>query len=350
MDLNLNRLAVSAFAVFAALECAALTVTKVSEAPRINKSSAKQISGITWAGDDLYYAVDDQNGRLYTLNLGIDLSTGAISATNITIGASAKLEGATDLEDCAFDKAAGSVWVVDENGSKIYEVNPKTGKKNRTVKVPRNMTENYHNYGLESLAMSSDGLALWTCSEETLPCDGTISTKTAGSTVRLTRFARKSAQDDWRLSGQWAYKTEPMGCPSMIIKNESQTRSGISALTVLPDGSLLVLERALKGDSIWNLAFYTRIYHVDFCSENGEKATDVSGMQSLKDAASFTYVKKTPLFDRKVGWTNYEGMCIGPRLADGSTVLVLVSDGGKATACMVMTLKLSSEANPQPSL
>ena len=47
--------------------CATLNATTVSEVMRPSSSTygAEQISGITWAGGDLYYAVDDNDNKLY---------------------------------------------------------------------------------------------------------------------------------------------------------------------------------------------------------------------------------------------------------------------------------------------
>ena len=55
-------------------------------------------------------------------------------------------------------------------------------------------------------------------------------------------------------------------------------------------------------------------------------------------------MKKTALFDKEVGWANYEGICLGPRLNDGSLSLVLVADAGNCTA-KIMTMKLADFGN-----
>ena len=46
--------------------------------------------------------------------------------------------------------------------------------------------------------------------------------------------------------------------------------------------------------------------------------------------------------DDPAGISNFEGVCLGPRLDDGSFALVLVADGGKSASPEVMTLRLSS--------
>ena len=71
-------------------------------------------------------------------------------------------------------------------------------------------------------------------------------------------------------------------------------------------------------------------------------ATDISLIASLKNA-SYTKTKKNLLWQYTHGdaMPNYEGMCLGPRLNDGSCVIVLVSDGGSYAEEGVFTLKLS---------
>ena len=71
-------------------------------------------------------------------------------------------------------------------------------------------------------------------------------------------------------------------------------------------------------------------------------AQDVSALPSLADAPARP-VAKTRLYDNgpEGSLANYEAICLGPRLADGSTALVLVSDAGDLAAPAILTLRLS---------
>jgi hypothetical protein len=319
--------------------CAALKMTTVSEATRPSSSTygAEQISGITWAGGDLYYAVDDNDKKLYPITLKINRDTGSLaSGTNgITIGTGVVMAGANDMEGCAFDPASGKVWISQETNALIREFDPATGECIRSAPVPAIMRDYYGNFSLEALTISGDGLTMWTCNEESLKCDGTNSTLTAGTTVRLTKFSRASVYDNWTLAGQWAYLTRPIGESSGMYL-VSNARSGVSALTALPDGTLLVLERGYGGWGSLADDFKNYIYAVDFSG-----ATDVTNIKSLKDA-DYTLVGKVEVFKNitfKV--VNYEGMCLGPQLSDGSVALVVIADGGSGGNEKVMTLKLT---------
>ena len=60
----------------AALGAEALTITKVSQVTRPSGYSftygAEQISGITYAGGNLFYAIDDTDNKLYPIRLNIN--------------------------------------------------------------------------------------------------------------------------------------------------------------------------------------------------------------------------------------------------------------------------------------
>ena len=318
---------------------AELTITTVSQATRPSSTTygAEQISGITYAGGDLYYAVDDNDNKLYPITLKINRDTGSLaSGTNgMDIGTGVVMSGGDDMEGCSFDPASGKVWISQETSALIREFDPATGTLLRSAPVPAIQKQYYGNYSLEALTISGDGLTMWTCNEESLKCDGTNSTLNAGTTVRLTRFTRQSVYDNWTENGQWAYLTRPIAeASSMYLVNNA--RSGVAALTALPDGTLLVLERGYGGWGGLADDFKNYIYAVDF-----SEATDISEIKSLKEA-TYTLVRKTEVFKNiEFKSVNYEGMCLGPRLSNGSVVLVVIADGGGGGNEKVMTLKLT---------
>lgn len=318
---------------------AALKAVEVSQVTRPSNANTVQLSGISYAGDNLYYAVDDNSKMLCTLSIGIDKSSGALSASAISIGTPIAVSGGSDMEGCAFDPCSGALWISDESGSTIREVCPITGEVLRSAPVPAIMRQYYGNYSLEALTISGDGKTMWTSNEEALKCDGTNSTLTAGCLVRLVKFTRESARDNWTPAGQYAYLTEP------IAENSSQylsgsARNGVSALTALPDGTLLVLERGYRGWGGLADDFKNYIYAVDY-----SKATDVSDFTSLTNS-TFTRVTKTSIWqDMTLKVVNYEGMCLGPMLNDGSCSLLLIADGGNGGNEKIMTLKLTGLTN-----
>jgi hypothetical protein len=188
---------------------------------------------------------------------------------------------------------------------------------------------------------------MWTCNEEALydtsPVvdDGPLSTASAGSVVRLQRFVRSSVHGAWTANGQWAYLTESFGANSSFTTAE---RSGVSDLCVLPDGTLLVLERTL-GYSAFIPHFENRIYRIDFSG-----ATDVSAITSL-NGASYTRVTKTQLWSGNFSTTyNFEGLCLGPRLVGDALSLLTIADGDGDQDNALYALKLSGLSTRQLSV
>ena len=301
---------------------AAISITAGSTATH---QSSKELSGIAWAGGNQYYAVEDQEGALYPLTISVT-SSGGISCS---VGTPVTLANASDLEGCAWDPGAGTVWVSMESSSTpIREYNPTTGEQLRTAPVPSIfISQRRGNYSLEALTISGDGLTMWTCNEESLTCDGDRSTTSSGCYVRLARFTRASVRANWVANGQWAYLTDPLRSSSSVA---STPRSGVSGLCALPDGTLLVLEREFSG-----LSFRLRYYTVNFTG-----ADNIETLPSF-DPAYYTTVSKTKVYENSGGMANYEGFCLGPRTASNQAALVAIADGGGSASAYVQHLKLT---------
>ena len=123
-----------------------------------------------------------------------------------------------------------------------------------------------------------------------------------------------------------------MDAPSTRRKAETYVM-GVSELCVLPDGQLLVLERE---------AFIPKVKLGAFCKcklflVNPSNEMSLSNEKSLSDYNHLNqdslFVKKQLLTEWKTSlslvkrsFANYEGMCLGPKLEDGSQVVILLSD------------------------
>lgn len=109
---------------------------------------------------------------------------------------------------------------------------------------------------------------------------------------------------------------------------------GVADLCVLPDGTLLALEREFSRNVL--PCFRCRVYQVDFAG-----ATDVSTCATLADA-KIVPVTRRRLWSTDSTLANFEGMCLGRRLVDGSRVLLLVSDGDGHASERFAMFKLKS--------
>ena len=294
-------------------------------------TGAVKLSGITYAGGTVYYTVGGGSGRLFKMAIDIDDRSGAIrsarfddSSLQLKDENGTALSG-TDLEGVAVD--GSTVYVADENGPEISRHDLITGHRlargtptsHQQLKVFANAVSNR---SWESLTRQPDGSAIWTANEEALTVDGTLSTTTVGTVVRLQKF-----DADLNPVGQWAYVTDPVQGKS----GSRFDRSGVVDLVALKDGRLLVLERSTGN------GFRIQLYLVDFT-----EATDVSD-QYFKDGLldkTFIPVSKTNLFTKTFTSRDqvnsyFVGITLGPMLDDGSSSLILIADNGGSVNFLV---------------
>ncbi len=306
---------------------AAVSMSKVGE----YDITVNGCGGITYVGGNMYYVVRDHNdnnvGVLYPLTINTNPSTGAI--TSHSFGNPVELSGSKDAEGVAFDPFSGNIWMSDETTPTVSEFSPTSGAKFRSLTLPDiQRTKKRGNKSLEALSMSGDGLTLWTCNEEALTCDGDASSTSVKTVVRLTRYTRPTVSSDFALSGQWPYKCET--CKSSWVSSYEQT--GAAGLCALPDGSLLVLEREVSTSTLGRC----EIYRVT--PDALSAATDVSFITSLSNTTYTAVSKGSSLVSFTGGGLStiiiYEGICLGPRLSDGSLAVYLISDGGATKSAL----------------
>jgi hypothetical protein len=166
------------------------------------------------------------------------------------------------------------------------------------------------------LTFAPDGRSLWASIEWPLYGDGPIPTTRQGAVVRMTQFQR-----DGRVLRQFAYPLDAIPAEPGPGKD---AENGVSEILALPDGELLVLERATVQDAAGVHTNYVRLYATD-----ARAASDVQSLPAL-EGARYTPARKRLVQDfRKLGLPrvdNLEAMAFGPRLPNGHATLVLASD------------------------
>ncbi len=275
------------------------------------------MSGVAYGFDNHYVAVMDNSNHLVFLKVTFK-DDGTIDEAKVTGGHT--IPTSRDYEGIAYTgQERNSVFLSNEATPPppaLYEYSlDKAAQLLQTVAMPAVFKTQVDNRGLESLTRRADGKEMWTANEEALTADGSASTTSAGSVVRLVRFTVSG--NTVTPAQEYAYVVEP------IHRGVGQPFcSGLSDMVVLPDGTLLTLERsAIEGIP----TFETRIYQVDFTG-----ATDISQgalADGLKDQ-TYTPVKKKELFASSRIGENLEGLCLGPKLAGGNQVLLGVVDNG----------------------
>jgi hypothetical protein len=273
-----------------------------------------ELSGVVWLGGSRFLAVDDGEGLLVELDLTLDDQTGVVRSFVASVRGT--LADAQDPEGIAFRPGHESVLVVDEGHRDLREYDPSSGALLRAIAPPpRYEGRLKKNTGFESITSVPDGDVVWIATEGPLRRDGSGPNVSKGGWIRLQRF-------DAALEpvAQYAYQTET-GLGFV----------GVVDLLATPEGELLVLERAFVG-----MGFAARVFQVDL-----ERATDVTDFEKLRNRDDFQRVWKRPVWERRSGFQNFEGMALGPPLAGGGRLVLLVSDGGGHRSPYLLPLRMT---------
>lgn len=297
--------------------------------------------------------------RIHRFKIDVDPASGAISNFRVlqtllfrkggsaldgfSPDAAGPLGPAFDPEGIVVHPLTGHLLVSDEYGPSLLEIN-RAGQEVRRYDIParllpRNAATGVVNYasddgnsagkrtnrGFEGLAISPDGRTVYAMLQSAMLDEG------AGNGVfnRIVAFDTQTA----RPIAQYAYR----------MAGSSQGR-GISALVALNDHEFLVLERNNRGLGVdgtlgsgtadWN----KKVFRIDLTG-----ATDVSDVDLDAPGAVFTPVTKntTPWLDLAASATladlslaalggvspeKWEGLTVGPRLNDGSYLVLAGTD------------------------
>lgn len=260
-----------------------------------------QYSGITHVQDDVYAVVHDKakGGGIFFFTLGFnaDGTIGNVTAFETDAGGP---EG-RDNEDIVYVPESGTLFVASEADQRIREYRMDGQESGRELQIPAYFRKTAANAGFEALAYR-DG-TFWTTTEQPLPGE---------ERHRIQTFSLH----DLAPGAQYFYEAEPPSVPEDDRKRAFAYAHGISALTALPDGRLLVLEREVyvpAGGLLEKLGSYTL---------TSLFLTDRPG----KDGSRLGKTLLTRFYTSALNLSNFEGMCLGPVLPDGRQTLLLLAD------------------------
>lgn len=286
----------------------------------LNATGASELSGLVKlpsgfaSTPTVFQAVGDNATSLFNLTVSLN-GDGTIASAGLVSGQPITGTGG-DLEGVAYVDAGSGLMpvVVSEAVPEISLIDPNTFAQTAALPMPAAYTAsgNYSaSFGLESLAAGPGG-QLYTANEQALTSDA------SSGWVRIQSYAPNTLA----LSKQVAYEiTSPSPDFSIVAAN------GVVDIAVLPNGDLLVLERAL-GLTQNGLQTRTTINHI---TTNAFAAAS----DTLADAAldgTETAVVKTELWREFFSDQNYEGIALGQTLSNGDLSLLLVSDDGPLSA------------------
>jgi hypothetical protein len=293
--------------------------------------------------------------RIHRFSIDVDPGTGAISnfqvlktlifrkggaaLDGLAPGVGASLGLAFDPEGVVVLPLTGHLLISDEYGPSLYEING-AGQVVRAYDIPANLRPRNAatgainhasdagntagkrtNRGFEGLAISPDGRFAFAMLQSAMLDEGGGD----GVYCRIVKFDTRTG----RALAQYAYRMEA----------SSQGR-GISALVALDENEFLVLERNNRGLGVDATLSppNKKVFRIDLAG-----ASDVSGVDLDAPGAVFTPVVKstTAWLDLAAAATlahpslaalggvspeKWEGLAIGPRLADGSYLVLAGTD------------------------
>lgn len=247
----------------------------------------------------------------------------------------------------------GHFYVSDEYGPSVYEFGS-NGAFIRAFENPANVlprdanganysgivtTGRQDNRGYEGLTISPDGKKLYTILQDPLQNEGTPDGRRSPN-VRIVEFDTATGKS----TAQYAYQLESLADINARVSNDfganSQGRNiGASSITALGNNRFLVIERDNRGLGV-DAAISSnpgdvgskRVYVVDLSNATDVSGVDLTGLNTLP--AGVTPASKSLYLDVQAALINaglpvtekLEGLTIGPKLADGSYLLLIGTD------------------------
>ena len=286
-----------------------VTVMKQRKFPKT--VSAGNYSGITWLGGSRYAVANDKSptAGFYLMTIDIDSITGELSSVREDTFLTSGLPN-RDEEGICYVPHTQTVFVSGEKDQEILEYNLQGQLTGRKLNIPEIFKSCYSNGGFEALTYQAQTHLFWTTTEFTLKTDGekpTIKRKIKNR-LRLQSFG-----DDLQPKEQYWYETDS----TMIHKEKGRSILGVSGLSALEDGRIVVLERELYFPKKQIGSFcIVRLYLVDPSQHQPGEVLSKTLLTEFKTKFNLT----------RRNFANYEGICLGPKLSDGRQVLILICD------------------------
>ncbi|MFV2071129.1 MAG: esterase-like activity of phytase family protein [Thermoanaerobaculales bacterium] len=328
-----------AFAVpgFAGLEIEFLGETVLPGDLRVGDTLVGGLSGLTYdPGCDLYYTVSDDRGRIdpprfYTIRILNPGDSPRVEVLGVTLlrdrdGAGFK-PGELDAEALAL-APSGALYLSSEgiphrgippfvrrialDGSFVGDL-PLPGHFLADSDGGQGVRDNL---GFEGLGLTPDGAHLFAAAESALLQDGPVAEIGIESAARVVVFDLESGLPE----AEYVYPIDAV--PDQPQPADAFRMNGISEILVLDVRHILVVERSFSA----GVGNRVRLFLADF-----DGATNVLERGRLGDTGGepvrpMTKTLVADLGDFGLTLDNIEGAALGPVLADGRRMLVMVSD------------------------
>lgn len=347
------------------------------------------LSGVTYdAANNRFYAISDDRSQLgparfYTFTTSYN---NAGQQTGVTFTNATPLlqpNGSTfpalsiDPEGIALTRN-GTVFISSEGEANpaagrvqapfVNEFNLTTGQQVRSLPVPTKFVPVFrdlngdgtianneqvsgirNNLAFESLTISPDQRYLFTATENALFQDGPTASLTSGSRNRILQYNLVSGQPE----KEYLYITDTVAFPPNPA-TEFATNGLVDLLAIDNRGTFLALERSFATGAVGtpgNTGNTIKLFEVSL-----QGATDISFYDSLNNLSAAALANIQPVqkrlilnfdeFNLPTGTDNIEGLTFGPRLADGSQSILIVSDNNFSATQFTQILTLGAEVLP----
>jgi hypothetical protein len=307
----------------------------------------------------LYAVADDrERPRVVVLDLAVEPRVALSSRQIVPLQSPI---GARTLDAEGIAPARDGNWFVSSEGDPAVAVQPVAGIHEytrdghfvRSLKLPAaylgavgdDSTGMRLNLSIEALSASPDRNWLFAGMESSLLQDGPVGDFDRGALVRLLKYDLRNTEVPPR---EYAYETDPMRRPEGWAAADGD--AGVVDILALTPDDLLVLERGyiVEKAASPRRENTIRIYRVRL-----ERDAEVTGRVSLSHEPPRRVLPKRLMLDlatvsgelgeRLRGLENFEAIALGPRLADGSRTLLLVSDDNfspaQVTALVVLRFR-----------
>ena len=290
-------------------------------------------SGISHVRDNIYAIVDDKDAvdGFKLLTLDIDRENGKVLKAMLS-----ELEGMKerrtkgentkrDCEGVAYFPEANTVFVSGEEEQRILEYTIEGRLTGRELAIPSIMKRDkiVPNLGFEALTYNDKQKRFWTTTESTLPADGKLSSPHNPLIHNRLRFV--GFDNTLKPVESYIYQMD-------LLKATDKTATslyGAPSLLALDDGRIIVMEREgcfpKKQYGSW---VRIKLYIVD-----PKQSKPVNIDTPMARVGEENVMRKelicefvTRLRLGRMNLSNYEGMCLGPKLNDGRQTLILVAD------------------------
>ena len=308
----MNRLFISTLLMLATIQVPAQEV-RVNKQHKFHKTvPAGNYSGITWLGGDRYAVANDKSptAGFHVMTILTDTKTGDIKDVKNEGFMTMSDKPNRDEEGICFVAPTNTVFVSSESDGQIIEYTLEGQQTGRKLNIPSEFTTTRSNCGFEALTYNASTHRFWTTTENTLKQDGAKPNikKKIANLLRLQSFG-----EDLQPKEQYWYLSDSSAVESL----EGKSILGVSGLTALDNGQIIVLEREIRETPKYIGSFvHVKLYLVNPSLQNP------GDLLQKKLITEF----RTHINLKNQNFANYEGICMGPKTEDGRQILLMVAD------------------------